>query len=842
MKPEPLSRRPEPTYPRSIDEVETSAPAQVEIASADGDLDQLTPEAAPNVFLDALSVLQEAEDYEASARPSCMGQNDPHLGRVRYAPREAAERSAAAAIASADSPAELRGMIDGLGPRAGELVEALRLDHPQASRDRGPAIEALLWAAAEGPPSEASQAVLLLAFDRLTPRMVDGSAKLRAGLADALVAHWPSDPPVAGERMEALFGSTNVSAALFDRTQPLESKAELLQLLRDHPERDAAIRGSSESPWLDEALLRAHADGAVARQGPPGARPTVDLPDDLRAPIERAIREAGGASGRVERLSITFASATTGPVDLPLYRVTDPQTGEPRYVDNLARTYSSFEDWRADNALPPGKVVYPAGGAAGAPWIVEDTETRAERALQFVDTAALVGGTIAAGAMIIGTGGVATPIVFGLSAGATLWGTGRAVAGLGDRWQHGQSIDPVHDRQARSQWLTVGANAFGLAGLGATALQTSRTLANGLNGAATAADGIATYDAFDTLRSEEGLDDRTRFGLAMQVLFFGAGAGASLRRIEAPELGATPRRGPRLGETKQITEAPLDPTRTELLRRGATKAQLDAVQDGAEALVPGTGSAALDSFLQAPQLLDGAAEALRLERRRLDAAPAGTKSLLEDISAKNLERVYRQLGTTTVARLAEELGGDQIVELMSLGRVEAIQVLAPGLGGTKLYALARLDFFPLQAARQRVAQGPVAAQRLPPLEGMRINEIENILKRDGFKAVSYSSRKRMGSFTHPDGSLVRIKDFHPDRYMQPGRKVTKELAADPTKIDKEDNILCKFTDDNRLVPVGPPGRSLEQWFRANLHREAEDVELEAAKHLWGDQAHIPISN
>ncbi|WP_225672584.1 DUF4781 domain-containing protein [Bradyrhizobium hereditatis] len=73
------------------------------------------------------------------------------------------------------------------------------------------------------------------------------------------------------------------------------------------------------------------------------------------------IRAVGGADAQVTVLPVTYSSAETGPVQLPLFRVTSAD-GRERFVDNIGRAYDSFDDWRENNQLPPGSMTYPSGG------------------------------------------------------------------------------------------------------------------------------------------------------------------------------------------------------------------------------------------------------------------------------------------------------------------------------------------------------------------------------------------------------------------------------------------------------------------------------------------------
>ena len=122
-----------------------------------------------------------------------------------------------------------------------------------------------------------------------------------------------------------------------------------------------------------------------------------------------------------------------------------------------------------------------------------------------------------------------------------------------------------------------------------------------------------------------------------------------------------------------------------------------------------------------------------------------------------------------------------------------------------------------------------------------MNEIDQVLRNAGFREPYYKRADRMSVYTHDDGSLVRVKDFHEERYLQPGRKMTKELVDKPHQGSKTDKTLCKFTDDGRMVAFMSPRAHLVEWFRQNVRRSGPaEAEVEAAIEMWADESHIPI--
>ncbi len=182
------------------------------------------------------------------------------------------------------------------------------------------------------------------------------------------------------------------------------------------------------------------------------------------------IRNVGGADAQVTVLPVTFSSRDSGPVQLPLFRV-QTAAGD-KYVDNTGRSYENFQDWKEHNQLPPGLMVYPENGhlqtdeRGSLKLSSGETPKSGDTVGKILDYASLVGGVIAGGAVIIGTGGLGIALV---GIGAAAWGTYRTAGELKDRANHGESIDPIHDSTARSLWLGLAANATGVGAFGSEA-------------------------------------------------------------------------------------------------------------------------------------------------------------------------------------------------------------------------------------------------------------------------------------------------------------------------------------------------------------------------------------
>ncbi|MBL8150460.1 MAG: DUF4781 domain-containing protein [Blastocatellia bacterium] len=196
--------------------------------------------------------------------------------------------------------------------------------------------------------------------------------------------------------------------------------------------------------------------------------------------IEKQITEVGGKQPKVTVLPIVLNTKEGGMIQLPLFRVKEVrngrETGRDLFVDNQGRRYDSITHWKDTNKLPQGRIYYPENGKleTGADGSVKVTaantpatvDTWWEEIAPWVDGIAIVGGVIAGGVILIGSGGTAAPIVAGA---AGLWTAGRAGEELYDIYSHGESLSPFESRQARSAWLNLASSGIsGLAALSQT--------------------------------------------------------------------------------------------------------------------------------------------------------------------------------------------------------------------------------------------------------------------------------------------------------------------------------------------------------------------------------------
>lgn len=419
----------------------------------------------------------------------------------------------------------LRSMVESLDPaQAGGFARALGGDtHNPIGGYGGAALSEVLEALGSRPGSSATSAFVQNAFAGASSFDYAATPALRRAMAAALAREWSPDDPgrqaQEQQRLEGIFDTRRGRALLgiSDANVSLAARVDALAAIRT----DSSITGdtlaATSDPWTAAAIVAPRAQENARRylekrgdalqllRGSDldntigfamGMRPNVAPGADFAQLQAAAARgehsfydggETGAAVGaivnqiraiapegnaRVTVLPVTYSSNETGPIQVPLFRVLDT-AGRERYVDNVGRRYDNFEDWRTNNRLPPGSMTYPEGGhlRAGADGRVvlghgstpETPDTFGEQLANVIDKAALVGGIVAGGVLIVGSGGLATPIVAGaagVAVGAGAWGAYRNGDAMLDRARHGQSLDPINDGEARGLWLNLGANAL----------------------------------------------------------------------------------------------------------------------------------------------------------------------------------------------------------------------------------------------------------------------------------------------------------------------------------------------------------------------------------------------
>lgn len=191
------------------------------------------------------------------------------------------------------------------------------------------------------------------------------------------------------------------------------------------------------------------------------------------ARIADTIRFVGGDNAQVIPMAVQVASREFGIVQTTVFQVTDA-AGQVWIVDASGERYRSLDAWRSANDLPPGVMTYAERGeqirgndgqvALSTEATPQTVDTFAEQAVQVVDGVMLVGGVVATGALIVGTGGVAGVVLGGVAVASAAWTGGRSAVNLHQRFLTGQELNPFVSAEARADWLNL---ASSVAGVGA---------------------------------------------------------------------------------------------------------------------------------------------------------------------------------------------------------------------------------------------------------------------------------------------------------------------------------------------------------------------------------------
>jgi hypothetical protein len=463
-------------------------------------------------------------------------------------------------------------------------------------------LKTTLDALSGAPLTESGKTFIELAFAGTSDNAYETTPDLNKSMGKAIAAVWyPDDAGMRGREADRFVGilATDQGRSLIaDQDVPAPARLQALTFLRDNPKYTGEVLarhdGSGwENPELMQDMFQTTAGQYLDLRGDEGlvlrgtqldntvgvamGVPIAGVPEnetpqqtaDREAAAQRGdfsyyatgpnaeavgkvvngIRSVGGDNPRATVLPIQFSHPDVGTATLPLFRVETPD-GQIRFVDNVGRTYENFEEWKGDNDLPPGTVTFPTDGklardsegnvrleTAATPNTVD---TVGEYALQAVDFAALIGGIIAGGALLIGSGGAAAPLL--VIAGTGAWAAGRQGAELIDRGQHGQSTNPFTDEDARMLWFNLGASALSsvaagnafrltrLAGAGRSITPLGATTSSALNVSANVADAGAIINTGEFLLTNwEELTPEQRAQMGLSMAFWGVSAAASTR-------------------------------------------------------------------------------------------------------------------------------------------------------------------------------------------------------------------------------------------------------------------------------------------------------------------------
>ncbi|WP_376091804.1 DUF4781 domain-containing protein [Roseomonas sp. CCTCC AB2023176] len=407
-------------------------------------------------------------------------------------------------------------------------------------------------------------------------------------LSQAIAREWYPDSPatVAKEaaRLQGILGTdagrSLLTRSFGDSSIPAEARMRALATFRAHPEITADTLKGGDG-WTNPAVLTAMAEGSAAKflalRGD-GAQPTQgrqldnivgtamgfrpQLPAGMTeteataaaargdlsyfrdgregeavGKVVQQIEATAGPNASVAVLPVQYSSDSTGPVQLPLFRVTG-RDGREVLVANTGGRYDSVQHWLDKNELPPGLVVYPkdmhlSAGADGRPALASAQihDGFGDKAKRVLDGAALVGGLVAGGLIIVGSGGTAAPIVGAVASGYLVASRSSEIA---DRAGRNQDINPFTDATARGLWLDVAANAVAVPAFGSAARLTQLKALNqtitpleamvtaGLNVGGNVVDAVAVGNSGATLATQwDQLKPEERATLGLSMAFWG---------------------------------------------------------------------------------------------------------------------------------------------------------------------------------------------------------------------------------------------------------------------------------------------------------------------------------
>lgn len=153
--------------------------------------------------------------------------------------------------------------------------------------------------------------------------------------------------------------------------------------------------------------------------------------------------------------------------EVPLFRYQFQQTTDttPKYIDSIGRVYQDFQDFLKNNKYPSAEMMHPKEGrivATNLKNVVYDIcKTPAWKNYYFkaLDIATGIIGIAGATGAIFLSGGLATPFI-AASVGSAIYATGRSIDVLRDKSAHQESLNPFHDSESRTAWLSLTAHVL----------------------------------------------------------------------------------------------------------------------------------------------------------------------------------------------------------------------------------------------------------------------------------------------------------------------------------------------------------------------------------------------
>jgi hypothetical protein len=279
------------------------------------------------------------------------------------------------------------------------------------------------------------------------------------------------------------------------------------------PSRQIGASAASQNARLNEDLF---SSGLTQQQR-----------DMHKATVDQII-DVGGENARVTVLPVVYALDERGGgiVKTAIFKV-EGDGGTVKFVDEQGRRYNDLTDYRANNTLPVEGVNlvmaedgnFSLDDNGNVKLFVGDARTETDwqefRREWHVDTVVGVAGVVAGVVVTLGSAGVLSgagaAIVVGSATtflvGASVYGAVTSAQSLQNQAAHGVSINFITNRQARLDWLNLGASVLAIPTVGAAGR--AAVLATRAAQAGRAAD--HAKDAGDALKAAQELGAKKAF-------------------------------------------------------------------------------------------------------------------------------------------------------------------------------------------------------------------------------------------------------------------------------------------------------------------------------------------
>ena len=219
----------------------------------------------------------------------------------------------------------------------------------------------------------------------------------------------------------------------------------------------------------------------------------------------------------------------------------------------------------------------------------------------------------------------------------------------------------------------------------------------------------------------------------------------------------------------------------------------------------------------------------------------GVKWLAKDLTgtaAKNLSETL----TVDALKAMQDITAKEALDAIDKIGVSTVNDFAVALKGKGIRDLGALNMFTFDPAKKALLdKGSGAAVRgLGAIDGATLPVIENKLTGSGFAKTA--SKGGQDIWTHPDGSVVRIK-IGPDalKGARPKPHLVREVSKTPHAFGTKD-IFAKVAQDGTVIPQGTnfAEDSLKKWFTKAAGRPPGKDELDRLMKVWGDAGHADV--